>query len=69
MEDKFKADVIQYLMPNGREKHTFTYLPIQYQNLYNEMVECGNRFEAEMLSDYNTISITIFNMKMMLILN
>jgi len=49
----------QFMMPNGRRKQVKISRPADIEALATELKDAGHRFEIEMLSDYNTISITV----------
>ena len=63
MDDQrtFKVQVTQYISPNGRMRFTTTDLPIEYEQLYENMVSRKCKFEAEVLST-GEVSLTIFDM-------
>ena len=52
------VDVVQFLMPDGRQKEITTELPDECEGLYRNMLECGCRFEAEVLTT-GEVSVTI----------
>lgn len=56
----YTADVLQFLMPNGRQHPNSTELPIATKVDYDDMVKQGCRFEAEMLTTGH-VSVTISN--------
>ena len=49
----------QFLMPDGRPKHVWIERPNDIVKKAAEIRAAGFRFETEMLSDYQTISLTI----------
>lgn len=49
----------QFLLPHGRQKKIEIDRPAEIEALAAELAEDGNRFEIEMLNDYQTISMTI----------
>jgi len=56
----FRAELTQFLRPNGRQKRQYTNLPINIQPLYSEMLIANCRLEAEVLMN-NMVSITVSN--------
>lgn len=58
----FEAAVIQYYRPGGWPEQTGTRLPREAEPGYRDMVACGCRFEAEVLTT-GEVSVTIFNIK------
>ena len=60
MSDIYEVDVMQFLMPNGRQVPCKTDLPIETQAAYQDMLAHGCRFEAEMLTT-GQVSVTISN--------
>ena len=60
MSDKFTARVKQCYGPDGRTVWHDVLFPTEYKDLYEEMVEAGCRFEAEVLRT-NETSLTVFN--------
>ena len=53
----------QYLMPNGRTVEAKINRPDDISDKAKKIIKTGYRFEMEMLSDYQTVSLTIFNLK------
>lgn len=49
----------QFLMPNGRKDTVWIERPMEIVIKAKEIVNAGFSFECEMLTDYNTISLTI----------
>lgn len=62
MDETFEAEVVQFLMPDGRRRDTSTKLPMACRPAVEEMQKAGCRFEAEMLTT-GEISVTISNPK------
>lgn len=58
MDETFEVDVIQFLMPNGKQKLATTRLPESHKEQYRQMIVCGCRFEAEQLTT-GEVSVTI----------
>lgn len=56
--EHYTAEVLQFLMPNGMRKLTSTELPIETKAAYEDMLQSGCRFEAEVLRS-GQVSITI----------
>lgn len=54
----YLAKVTQFCLPNGKERETFTNLPIGTQAAYLDMINHGFRFEAEILRT-DMVSVTI----------
>jgi hypothetical protein len=48
----------QYLLPNGKTKKIQISLDLETEDLANQFIEAGGCFEAEMLTDYKTVSLT-----------
>jgi len=48
----------QYLMPHGRATRTEIDMPAEIEAMANKFVRSGGWYESEMLSDYQTISLT-----------
>lgn len=57
----FTADVLQYLLPDGRQKKINTELPAELESAYRDMLACGCRLEAEVLTT-GEVSVTIFDL-------
>lgn len=51
----------QYMMPNGRRQAVHIDRPDEISVRAEKIIERGYRFEVEMLSDFQTISLTIAN--------
>jgi hypothetical protein len=59
MNDKtYMADVMQFLLPNGRQRPMTVELPAESKDDYTAMIESGCRFEAEILT-IGEVSVTI----------
>lgn len=58
----YTAEVLQFMLPHGRQNPTSTELPIETREAYQEMMASGCRFEAEMLMT-GQVSVTISNPK------
>lgn len=56
----FTAELVQYMMPNGRAKDVTTELPDEARDDYNAMTGAGCRLEAEVLVT-DEVSVTIFD--------
>jgi len=56
----FTADVMQFLLPGGRQRPMTVPLPESVYEAYEEMVSSGCRFEAEILGN-GIVSVTISN--------
>lgn len=54
------VEVTQYLMPDGRKRECTTEISDNVKGLYEEMIQSGYKFEAEMLRT-GDISVTISN--------
>ena len=48
----------QFLMPNGRRQEITVDRPAEVEKMAEAVIASGLRFEAEMLSDYQTVSLT-----------
>lgn len=59
MDSKFTVEVTQFMMPDGRSKVITFDLPKKYEPKYQAMKDDGCRLEAEVLSDYRTVSFTV----------
>jgi len=57
-EKTFEADVLQYMMPDGRQVHMKTPLPVECLEAYEAMEAANCRLEAEVLST-GEVSVTI----------
>lgn len=58
----YTAEVLQFMMPDGRRNPSSTELPIESQAAYLDMQKHGCRFEAEVLSTGH-VSVTISDPK------
>lgn len=58
----YKADVIQYLLPDGRTVPVAVELPVSTRTKYEAMEDAGCRFEAEVLTT-GAVSVTIFHVQ------
>ena len=57
-----KAEIIQYLLPNGRLRKMYVDLPDENKSKYIEMTNAGCRLEAEILT-HGLVSLTVFDFK------
>jgi hypothetical protein len=48
----------QYLMPDGRKQDVYIEMPEEIEKLASKFIEADGWYEAEMLSDMVTISLT-----------
>jgi len=58
--DTYKAEVLQFMRPNGRKVIATIQLPNYSKKLYNDMIKNGCHFEAEVLRG-GEVSLTISN--------
>lgn len=49
----------QFLMPNGRREAVWINRPAEIEEKAQAIISAGYVFECEMLSDYQTVSLTI----------
>ena len=49
----------QYLLPNGRKTSVVIGMPEDVADTALSLIKQGYRFECEMLSDYETVSLTV----------
>lgn len=53
----------QYLMPDGRRQQTGIERPEEVERKAREILDAGLFFELELLSDWNTVSLTVADRK------
>ncbi len=57
-EDGYMADVVQFLMPNGRRRYTSVELPCSTKQQHESLTKSGYWLEAEILTT-GQVSVTI----------
>jgi hypothetical protein len=60
MSETFTANIVQFLLPDGKEKHITADLPTEVAADYNDMLDHGYRLETEILQG-GIVSTTISN--------